>query len=64
MDAERGKIRAGMTSLGLILTNSSSIKEWNRIEHHRVRKGAFGPIDYRIGYSAGTLDSVIKSPLS
>ena len=30
-------IRAGMTKLGLVLTNSSSIQEWNRIEHHRVR---------------------------
>jgi len=40
MDAERGRKRAGMTSLGLILTNSSSIKEWNQIEHHRVRRGA------------------------
>ena len=36
VDAEGDGLRAGMTTLGLILTNSSSVKEWNRIEHHRV----------------------------
>lgn len=36
VDAEGGSTRAAMTTLGLILTNSSSVKEWNRIEHHRV----------------------------
>ena len=41
MDAEGDGFRAGMTTLGLILTNSSSIKEWNRIEHHRVSTAHF-----------------------